>query len=152
MNNLWAKDISSSKRVTPYKMLSEQGNYLKGMTNHMVYCEISKEIPYTADKIAFGYKLRGEGLGSYSYTLLTVEYPIELYPLTIQVDSEMKEEIEFDLEVIGVKFKRDNKINVNNEKEFENVLGYILASNRAKEIIINIMSLAQDIAAGTFEL
>ncbi len=120
MNDLWAEDIVTGTVNTPVAILREQASLLGKKTQNLVLAEVASSAGY---QFKHRFKITAPALGDYAYTLFSIEHPIGLYPLKMDLDGELADELEWDDEEI------------NDESKFIKFLDRILKAERTKQII-----------------
>ncbi len=81
VNSLWG-DLSDLERVvTPREILSEQANLLTQATKGVLVGQVSNN--NISDGFSYDLEVRVPCLNNYSYTILTVQHKIDLYPVSI---------------------------------------------------------------------
>ncbi|EPY6430834.1 hypothetical protein [Clostridium sporogenes] len=143
MENLW-ENIKIEKVTTPIDILQNQADYLKEYTRGLVYASLErnnfKETLENTSDFFYDFYIKGKNVKDYRYKLFTIQNPIELYPVTIFLDTKLFDEISNGIK----KFIKDKKVVIDTEEEYINVLKWILSANRVQEIITGIISLKDD--------
>lgn len=144
MENLWGS-IDTNKIDTPRSILEQQGQFLSEATRRILYTEVERDIVRervndTSDLI-YNFKIKGKHMENFSYKLLTIMHPIDLYPLTIELDSKTFDEIKSLIEEYSPT-PLVNIVTVNSQGQYITVLKFILSSNRVKNLIKGIFSLS----------
>ena len=82
VKNLWG-DLSSLEKVrTPKTILEEQASLLTDATGGMLVGEVKDESLFGGFK--YSLEVIVPALNRYSYTILTVDYPVDVYPVTLK--------------------------------------------------------------------
>lgn len=146
MDSLWG-NLSIEKITTPINILEEQGKYLKEKTGMLVYTEIKRNLIQEKveenGKFVYDFLIKGRDMENYSYDLMNLTVPVELYPLDIKVDRTTYKEIE-NVVADKIYLAKRNVISAKNQKEFLEVLKIILSSERVNNLIIGIISLSNN--------
>ncbi|HHT7166507.1 TPA: hypothetical protein ACTZ3T_002828 [Bacillus cereus] len=136
-NNLWG-DLKNLKSVNnPLDILKEQSGYLMDATDNIIYAEIRNR----ESKVFLGepecefvtiYSLKSKMLEKYEFELLTLFYGITFYPMTIELDENIAE----NLGIVGY-------VVVQNEQEFIDLLKKSLDNDLTKNIISSIYAMSK---------
>lgn len=141
MENLWPVIRIEDEVKIPKEILEEQSNYLQKMTDDLVYAAIedivgyddsAEELDYDDDYLTFKFTLKSKYLDRYSYTLFAYTHGIELYPINIQLDSKIAEEIGMATTIVA-----------EDENQFISHLGKIFRTKRAATVIGSISKMAR---------
>ncbi|MSR92268.1 hypothetical protein [Inconstantimicrobium porci] len=162
MENLWG-DINIEKIETPKSILDQQGDFLTKETKRKIYGCVSSiednklKIEYLGYKKQFNFEfnLRSDYLPDYSYKLLSIHHNIEIYPLLIKLPKSIFEEIECDIIFkqgcfTGDTYKKNHPdiqipndcIVIENVESFKEILKLIFRSEKVKNILTSLLSLA----------
>lgn len=162
-DNLWG-DFNIEKIETPKSILEQQGDFLTKGTKRKIYgCVNSiedanlKKSMYVNDKKQFNYEfnLKSDYIPDYSYKLLSIHHDIEIYPLFIELPESIYKEVEVNMMFTAdccssEQYKKDhntvvirnNTIVVDTIDGFKAVLKLILQSEKVKNILVSLISLA----------
>lgn len=143
MDSFWGK-INIEKINTPKSILEEQAVYLKEETNKYIYADLERN--YMLEKkmegwLSHDFLIKGKYMDDFSYKLLSICHPIDLYPVHIIVDQKTYTETAEKLNGYTILGNSDT-FNVNNEEEYILVLKMIFTSKRCKNLITGIISLS----------
>jgi hypothetical protein len=119
--DLWGEIPSHETIRTPYTILKEQASLLTQKTNGLLIGEVSRDQKYNVSKqreIQVTLLIKAPSLNNYTYWVLEVEHPIQLYPLSVQ-------------DLAGT----NPLLDCSSEEEFEQALGNILSSQEIKRVI-----------------
>ena len=119
--NLWGNLPSLTNLHTPFTTLKQQAMMLGKMTNGLLVGEVLRD-QRSQDFIA-RLRINVPALNGYTYNVLEVNYPAELYPLKIT-------DLTGDL---------GKAIPCASEEEFEQVLGNILASEPVRRVVTTLL-------------
>lgn len=119
--NLWGSLPNVEKLRTPHTVLQEQASLLAELTGGLLLGQVHRDQAASSFKLTL--RINAPALNNYSYTVLKVSHPIELYPL--HVDNETR---------------ASATKKCNTEEEFEQVLGSILASNEVQRVIAGLLA------------
>lgn len=140
IENLWPKDLSTTKTInTPKELLEQQAQYLQNQTNKILYANLNNIISsvsknsskYNFD-FCFEFSINSKKIQNYQFVLFKLQHNIEIYPLNLILDDKIAKELGYE----------DNELFVNNETEFISKLSSILKSNRVHQIVTNLISLS----------
>ncbi len=143
MDSLWG-EISNETINTPKGILEEQAEYLKENTGKLVYAEVERN--FISEKknegiLVFDFLIKGRYMDDFSYKLLSIRHPIDLYPVQVIVDQKAFKEIEAAFE--GQKFILNaNTFEADKEKIYVEILKAVFTSTRSKNLITGIISLS----------
>ena len=132
MNDLWAEDIVIETFRTPVAILREQASLLGQKTQNLVLAEVDSSL---GSNFQHRFNITAPALGSYSYRLFTVSHPMDLYPLNVDLDSDICYELGLFFKPAPVK-----RISIEDEAEFLKLLDRILKAERTKYIIRTLLS------------
>lgn len=123
--NLWGNLPDPETIRTPYTILKEQASILTEITKGLLIGEVSinnqKDNVFTAIL-----RIKAPSLNNYTYSVIQIEQPIHLYPVTIANLFENR---------VGHRMAR-----YSSEEEFENALGQILSSQDIQRIISGLLA------------
>lgn len=125
--NLWGEIPKNVEVRTPFLILKEQASILAKMTNGLLLCE-AQRIPSLDEKFSVRLRIIVPALNSYTYSLVEVTYPLQLYPLRI-----------IDLTGSG------QPVVCSSEEEFEAALSKILSSDAVKRVISTLLADIQSV-------
>lgn len=150
-----ANNVEPTPRA-PVAILREEAEWFNSTTDGQVVGEITQVENFDTDGKRFYWtlKLRSPALGNYRYRLLSVEYGINFYPLTLNVDEDAMEEIleseNFQLaelvqnpvwgSVLGAKIKRAIRVRpdffeVESQEQLLLILRLIFNTKRVAKVI-----------------
>jgi len=125
MENLWPRNLTVTQRKAPVTILREQASLLGEATQNIVKgTVISSQNSNTEFRYAF--LIVAPSLGNYQYKLFTISHGIDLYPVIIIPDEEIKDELD-----IG----SEDGIAAGSEAEFIKILKAIFHSKRTVSIV-----------------
>jgi hypothetical protein len=135
MKNLWPEDLGENPQKSPKKLLLDQAVILRGLTKNVVTADVIKRSVTNPDSTTFNYSfvLITPAMGGYSFSLFNFDHPVELYPVKIIVDAQMKASL-------PELFSKDRAVKAKDEEEFIEVVGEIFKSSRTKEVIGGLIS------------
>jgi hypothetical protein len=143
--NLWG-DLPSIETIrTPYTLLKEQASILTEITKGLLIGEV---IHNQKDKLfVLILRIKAPSLNNYSYSVLEVQYPINLYPVFVKnfasvnfnsVEKNLMNTANNPLMSLvdyGGWLENQGYSKCSSEEEFENTLGQILSSQEVKRVI-----------------
>jgi hypothetical protein len=132
MTDLWPTDIQATDLIAPYTIAKEQGKLLGNRTKNLLVGRVRRIQPRNYD---FGYIFTIESPPlSYQYRLFHFYYGVGLYPVTIEPDEAVKNEV----------FPDSDVITACSEDEFMEVLKKIFASEKTKHLITALLTQVQE--------
>lgn len=155
MQDLWPANITDTTVIdSPLSILREQARLLGEKTKNLVKAEVSQG---TAEnqKFVHHFYIVAPTLNNYHYRLFTIEYGVEMYPLTIYSDEILGTELNAtklaDKETVQSMFNRlagygieippeRYAMKVSSQERFVEALRKILNSNRTRQVIGSILS------------
>ncbi|MBD2490572.1 hypothetical protein [Aulosira sp. FACHB-615] len=121
--NLWGELPKNVEVRTPYLILKEQASILTQMTQGLLIGEVDRRPSLDQDIFSVRLMIKVPALNSYTYSVVEVIYPLQLYPLEIR-------------DLTGS--FRD--VQCSSEQEFEVSLGQILSSDPIKRVISTLLT------------
>ncbi|MEK7950410.1 hypothetical protein [Luteolibacter soli] len=138
--SFWPSFEQFTPTRSPSAILREIANDLHKRTGNLVGAAVVRT---DAAQERFGYNLniKAPALGSYTFWLLNIEHPLEMYPLEISVDEKVGVELGFGME--GWRHFKE----VENEEGFLKALGLILGTVRVRQVVGALITQARDMKA-----
>lgn len=133
MGNLWPAEFKEAEIKTPKEIIEEQIKNLPKLTGDMVYAELVP-VKLSGCDFAYRFRIRGKFLESYSFLAFTVSHSLVVYPITMDVDTEICEELGLGLDI---------EIDLDTEEGFLNLFENILKSQRLRKVIEMIMKISK---------
>lgn len=134
MRDLWPEDIGPiSDLKTPVTILREQGALLGEKTNNLVEVEIVQFEPIRPEEFLYAFLIVAPALDNYRYKLFTISYNINIYPVTISVDGEIRAEIN--------PVDPEGKLTAESEDDFVEILKKIFSAKKTKRVIGALLSM-----------
>jgi len=133
MKNLWPKDLTDRKINTPITILKKQAALLGEQTNNIVEAEIENintEFWMEESGFSFSFNIVGRVL-NYKFNLFRMGHGVNLYPLSINVDEEVFNEIKTNFSNSDY----NNVIIIQSESEFLDSLEKIFSSYKTRRVI-----------------
>jgi hypothetical protein len=125
--NLWGQLPETAKIKTPYAILLEQAAMLRELTNGLLIGDVKRVEPAAQPEFEIKLLIVAPALANYSYTVVTVIYPvITLYPVTLNLSSESEKLIE-----------------CHSEEEFMQALENVLSSEKTQKVIASLLAQIQ---------
>lgn len=122
--DLWPNDIAVSDEITPVSILREQASLLGQKTKNLVQGKVEL-LSGKGGTFLYGFYLVAPALDHYKYRLLSIQYPIEHYPVTIN-------------------FEAGNRVlTANDYNEFVAKLGDVLVDEKTRSIVRSLVSQSQ---------
>lgn len=136
VDDLWPDYISSQTSVkAPVTILKEQGALLGEKTSNLVEGQVAQPgDPYEReDRFFHVLYIVGPALSNYRYQLLTVSHPIDLYPLWLDIDESILEEL--DLHEYIQYDENERAWFVDTQDKFIGTLRMIFATKKVRRVI-----------------
>ncbi|MGK7928933.1 MAG: hypothetical protein AB4290_27465 [Spirulina sp.] len=138
--NLWGEIPKPEHLRTPYTILKEQAAILSNLTEGLLIGEVialekiqQRTDPYLKSKQQvekeFFYVLRIKvpALNNYTYSIVQISYPIELYPILVK-------------KLVSRYLMKEDEAECHTEEQFEEALQEILSSREVKHAISVLLS------------
>jgi hypothetical protein len=148
--NLWGDLPNIETLRTPYTLLKEQASILSEITKGLLIGEV---IHNQKDKLfVIILRIKAPSLNNYTYSVLEVQYPIQLYPVFVKnLASDNFNNLEKNLMNAannplmsfvdyGGFLENQGYNKCFSEEEFENALGEILSSPEVKRVISGLLA------------
>lgn len=160
MINLWPDNVSKEKWASPVSLLREQARFLGDQTKNLVTAEVGTA-SIEDEVFLYNFYIVAPTLNNYHYRLFSIEHNIEMYPVTFYMDEQLGNELN------AMKKKPSNLVDIaaaasrrqltemgfktnhneytkraDNEDEFIKIVGEILKSVRARQVISSLRSQA----------
>jgi hypothetical protein len=119
--NLWGELPNAETIRTPYTILKEQASILSEITNGLLIGETIVNSQRNA-LLNIGLRIKAPSLNNYTYSVVQVEQPIQLYPVGI------------------INLIKNSIVKCSSEEEFENALGEILSSQDVNRVISGLLA------------
>ena len=135
MKNLWPEDLGESPQKSPKKLLLDQAVILRGLTKNVITADVVERSVTNpkATTFNFSFVLVTPALGSYVFSLFNFDPPVELYPVKVTVDAQMKA-------ALPELFSKDRTHIAEDEDQFLALLKEIFNSDRTRKIIGGLIS------------
>ncbi len=91
------------------------------------------------EAFGFSFNIVGPALGFYAYRLFSVYYGVSMYPLKIDLDGDIKQDLKAELTDYKVE-KHTGLVLAESEEEFLKILTVIFASRKTRQVIQAILS------------
>jgi len=129
--NLWGQLPETATIKTPYAILLEQAAMLRELTNGLLVGDVKRSQNGPVDQLMRGFEIKllivAPALANYSYTVLTVIYPvITLYPVTLKPS-----------------YEEDKSVECQSEEQLMQALEKVLSSVRTQKVITNLLAQIQ---------
>lgn len=122
-NNLWGNLPEVSKVRTPEQILREQASELTRLTSGLIVGMVEGRSKYNIGTFNHGLKLRAPTLNNYTASILDIGYEIGFYPVHM-------------ISLVG----DGNLMSCDDEEEFLQALGEILASPETHKLIKSLLA------------
>lgn len=150
MKSLWPDlNLNKEDRESPAKVLTEQSEILNKMTNGMLRGKLmERRYSPTSDDIkmlpfAFNFRIESDFLNNYSFELLSLYHDIEIYPVYIDLDKLVLEELVKN-KVFEGKSKEFFRITIHDQNSFIDFLETVFGTIRVQNVLRSIIDLATD--------
>jgi len=125
--NLWGDLGNIEQMSTPAVVLAEQGSMLSELTKNRLIGNVETEASYKPSLKSYGFSstlhIVVPGMNNYTYSLLTIDYPIDLYPLVVR------------------NYVDESQALCNTEEELIGKLQEILSSEKVQKVLSTLISL-----------
>ena len=158
MINLWPDSVSKEKWASPVSLLREQARFLGERTRNLVTAEVGTA-SVEDETFLYHFYIVAPTLNNYHYRLFSIEHSIEMYPLMFYMDEQLGKELNAEnkkpstvagyiaaassRQLADMGFRTNRKEytqHADNEDEFVRIVGKILKSDRASQIIGSLLS------------
>lgn len=126
MNDLWPEDIGHPTLRSPVSILREQALLLGDKTQNMVRAKVSPQERQEQNNFKYTFFVVAPELGDYHHALFKIRHDVELYPVVIDVDEEIRYELAPE---------EDKTIIANSESEFLEMLRRIFRAKKTRKVI-----------------
>ncbi len=138
MESFWPEELSEIKPFeTPKNILDEQNSFLMKLTKGMVYTSTESADPtgFNMDHLDFcyNYNIIGKFLDGYRFNVMTFAHRVDIYPMILDVDEDIANELGIEAYDIQIK----------DEKDFKKFLKSVFASKKINNVIRSIVSLSK---------
>ncbi len=142
MIDLWPEGIETNRVKSPVTILREQGSLLGQKTKNLVQAEVM-EASGQHNEFVYSFFIVAPALSHYRYKLLTIRHDVGLYPVKIDVEERIVQEIspQFQYEQVnpdGELIK--TYLEANSEEEFLELLREIFKSEKAIAVVTSLLS------------
>jgi len=142
IRNLWPTDIEVTSVTPPVTILGQQATMLGNMTKNIILGDVKARESEEYD-FSYIFYIVAPALNNYRYKLLTIYHNIDLYPVTIQVEEDIFNEVPKSItRAIGERIP--NSIFAKSEEQFTEVLKAIFNSSKAKKVISALLAQSTD--------
>jgi hypothetical protein len=132
MDDLWPQDLDTVDAKAPVTILKEQGMYLANRTKGIVVGNVKpvKSVPGIPGAMPFLYAflIQSDALGGYRFELFRVGHKVSMYPVFIQLDTDI-------LSQFPPERREGGEVRSDNELQFLDDLRIIFASQQTKQVI-----------------
>jgi hypothetical protein len=138
--DLWPDDIATKRVRAPITILREQAAVLGQKTRNLVQGDVvNNQRMSTNEYFVYDFYIEAPTLDNYSYKLLSVYHHISLYPLEINVEESIFQEVLSDLNV-GQNEAGEPTIFVDSEEGFVEALRLIFRADKTMRVITALLS------------
>jgi len=136
MESFWPADLAFDEKNAPVTILREQASLLGQQTQNIVQAQVEPMSWLTnPEKFGYAFYIITSLLENYRYKLFTIEYDVNLYPVTVKADEDIRDEIlGKNIESLTAQMSADS------EEAFSELLKKIFHSQKTKKIIRAILS------------
>jgi len=137
-NDLWPDEILQTPTIRPpVAILKEQATFLASRTNNTLKGEVHQNSDTLTTNYEFEYAFYITAPGiNYKYRLFTLMHNIEMYPLRIDANSEIFDEI-----FTGERGNKKNSVQVGNEAVLKTTLRKIFKSAKVQKVVTSLLAL-----------
>lgn len=149
MESLWGNLKQDDDLCTPKKYLEIQVEHLAKITDGKVEGTIRNVKKKSEEDWSYVFQIESKFLRSFSYYVMQIQYPTSFYPLAIELNEDIWEDITDELQyldesnIVQLDWMQ-NEIIVDSEETYKKVLGVILKSNKLLDTISNILVIAKE--------
>jgi hypothetical protein len=148
MLDLWPADIGTSTVTPPVAILREQATVLANKTKSLVEGEVTQVAGPTTEKFFYAFYIVGPALGGYRYRLLTITFPVEMYPVDVVLEPEILTHVQAEvaMNIAESALHRllnqitSAKVTAESEEEFKTVLKAVFNAPKTRRVIEAIMA------------
>lgn len=133
MIDLWPDDIGYTKLKAPVTILMEQASLLGKKTQNLVEAKIGRDEAF--EEFCYNFYLVAPALGNYRYKLFTIFHDIQLYPVKINIDSDILEEVSPGTE---------GQLSAESEDDFLDILRKIFGAEKTRSLIYALLAQVVD--------
>ena len=131
MVDLWPESLETDiEERAPITILRQQASLLAGKTRNLLEAEVRIAAP-EGFAFAYAFNLVAPGLNHYTYRLFSIYHGITFYPLDVEVDKEVLEEIAPEAGRI---------LTLESESELTEILAKIFRAEKTLSVIKAIMA------------
>jgi hypothetical protein len=135
MNDLWPDDIEVVDIKSPVAVLREQASALGQRTKNIVQAEVEQSNQnYSEDNFYYQFYIVAPALNNYRYRLFSMSHDICLYPLSIDVEAEIGEELE-NAQLEENQYGESYILEIKTESELMEGLKAVFSANKTKRVI-----------------
>lgn len=142
MIDLWPDGIETNRARSPVTILREQGSLLGQKTKNLVLGEVL-ESGKGENRFVYSFFLVAPALSHYRYKLLTIRHDVSLYPVRVDVEDRIFQEIDprFQVEQLDPDGELINSyLEARSEDEFLDLLKAIFRSEKAMQVVTGLLS------------
>jgi len=139
MKNLWPQSFQEPNFEKPKTIFEQQAKLLPTLTGDLVYATLT-QLDYLHARLEnlhgdfiYRFSITSKFLENYSYKILSFSHGIEMYPVTLNIDSEIRKELNI----------KDIFVEVKSPQELESLLEKILTSNKISRVIGSIITMSK---------
>lgn len=145
MYDLWPEDIANVTAKAPVAILREQASLLGRKTRNIVEARVASTDPepwMPRDGFGYAFLIVAPALGHYTYELFKIAHDVHLYPVWIQVDRDMRDEIDNRLrgQYLHANDTAFSPFLVGDEAQFVEFLKSIFGTSKARQVINAILA------------
>ncbi|MCB0061232.1 MAG: hypothetical protein KDE19_03925 [Caldilineaceae bacterium] len=137
--DLWPEDIATKRVRAPITILREQAALLGQKTGNLVQGDVTSNQHSSKDYFAYRFYIEAPTLDNYSYKLFSIYHHIDFYPLEINTEQDIVQEVSNELKV-GQDEAGELTIFVEDEEEFIKALGLIFRAEKTMRVITALLS------------
>jgi len=139
MKNLWPQSFQEPDFEKPRSIFEQQAKLLPTLTGDLVYAEVTElsleraHFDSISDDFAYGFYITSRLLANYSFKILSFSHDVEMYPVKLNINSEIRRELNIKHVLVEVK----------SPQELESLLEKILTSDKISKTIGAIIKMSK---------
>jgi hypothetical protein len=143
MENLWSGTIDVPKTIPPVTILRQQATMLGQTTKGILQAEVKHYNEEFSKGFVYDFLILAPALGNYKYQLLEIRHDVELYPVKIETEKSIGDDVVGKLNTAGINSAQSSDgwvFTAKTEEDLMEVLKVIFRSNKSKEVIASLIA------------
>lgn len=140
MKSLWPESFEENPLEPPKALFEEQARLLPKITGEIVFAELVDEIRGGSlgipGEFCYRFNIVGKFIGDYRFRVLSFSHNITLYPVKLNLDSELGKEL-------GIEAKANYLMSIQSPDELKILINAVLKSERILKVIGSIIKLSK---------